>query len=209
MVLLVAAALMLSTPEAGAPKAHGQEAAILSAFKAYQAALLKKDGPRCATLVDRATIDYYQRMRDLAVKGSAADVRKLGLMDKLVVVRMRHQVPIAQLKPMDGAGALAYAVVQGWIGDKVAGAEFGAIEVDGATASGAFMVDGHPTPTRMQLHREKGAWRISLVSVFPASNFLFGKMQRESGLSEDDFVIATVGKLAGKPVPDTIWNPPR
>jgi hypothetical protein len=31
----------------------------------------------------------------------------------------------------------------------------------------------------------------------------------ESGLSEDDFVRVTVAELAGKPVPPTIWNPPK
>src|SRR5262245_51308076 len=190
MVLLVAAALLLSPPDAGAGVAPVEDA-VLSTFKAYQAALLKKDGARCVALVDGATIDYYQRMRDLAVMGRASDIKKLSLMDKVVVIRMRHQMPLAQLKRMDGAGALAYGLAEGWTASKVAHAVPGAIEINGDTASGAFLVDGRPTSTRMGLRHERGAWRISLLSVFHASNFLFSKMQKESGLSEDDFVIAT------------------
>src|SRR6478672_3779017 len=98
MIILLAAALALSTPDAGT--AHADEAAVLSAFKAYQTALLNKDGTRCVTLVDSGTIKYYQRMRDLAVSGRAAEVKKLDLMDKVVVVRMRHEVSLAALKKM-------------------------------------------------------------------------------------------------------------
>jgi hypothetical protein len=211
MILLVAAALALGSPDGGAvPKATSPErAAIQSAFKAYQAALLEKNGGRCAALVDSATITYYQRMRDLAVTGRAAEIRKLGLLDKVMIVRVRHQVPLAELKGMDGRGMFAYAVSQGWIGDKVAKAQIGAIDVNGDLASGAFMVDGQPTPTRIGLRFERGAWRIDVLSLFPAATFLFRQRQKESGMSEDYFVLAAVGALVGKPVPPTIWDPPK
>jgi hypothetical protein len=61
----------------------------------------------------------------------------------------------------------------------------------------------------MGLRNERGTWRINLLSVFPASNVLFKKLQRESGKPEDEFVLSVVGSLAGTPVPDTIWNPPK
>jgi len=207
--MLVAAALALTpSPDAGARAPNAEAtAAVLSAFKAYQAALLRKDGPACARLVDSATLAYYQRMRDLALTGGAAEIKKLPMLDKVMIVRMRHQVPVAEIKQMDGGRMLGYGVSQGWIGDKGAQAVFGDIDVNGDVASGAFMIDGKPTSTRMGLRNERGAWRINLLSVFPASNFLFKKLQKESGKPEDDFVLSLVGTLAGTPVPDTIWNP--
>jgi len=50
--MLVAAALALTpSPDAGARAPNAEAtAAVLSAFKAYQAALLRKDGPACARL---------------------------------------------------------------------------------------------------------------------------------------------------------------
>ena len=148
-------------------------------------------------------------MRDLAVTGRAAEIKKLGVMDKMMIVRVRHQVPFAELKGMDGRAMFAYAVTQGWIGDKVAKAQIGAIDVNGDLASGAFMVDGQPTPTRIGLRFERSAWRINVLSLFPAANVLFQRSQKESGMSEDYFVRAAVGAVAGKPVPPTIWDPPR
>jgi hypothetical protein len=203
------AALALAS-SAAAARAGGDDAkAVKSTFKAYQNALLKKDGPGAAAVVDRGTIAYYQRVRDLAVSGKPDEVKKLPILDKLMVVRMRHQVPLAQLKAMDGKAALAFGVSQGWVGDNVAKVEAGPVEVTGDRATVTFMVGGKPTPVKLALQREGGAWRIDLVSLFALSSGAFKNRQAESGKSEDDFVLELVGQLAAKPVPATIWNPPR
>jgi hypothetical protein len=204
LLAVAAAGLAIGAPAA----AHADDAAaVKSAFKAYQQALLKKDGARAAAVVDRGTIDYYQRVRDLAVGGKAADVKKLPLLDKLMVVRMRHQVPPAQLKAMDGKAALAFGVDQGWIGDNVAKVTAGPVDITDNRASLTFVVGGKPTPVKLGLVREAGAWRIDLVSLFQLSGAAFKQRQQESGKSEDDFVVGLVEELSGKPVPAKIWNP--
>jgi len=211
MPLLIAAALgvALVSVDTGATAGADDAAAVKAAFKTYQAALLKKDGARAAAGVDRGTIDYFQRMRDLAVAGKASELQKAPIMDKLMVVRIRHQVPAAEVKRMNGAGLFAYGVVQGWIGKEVANVEVGAIEVKGDRASAALMVGNKVSPTRMGLRREAGAWRVDLTSVFATANTGFKKAQEESGMSEDNFIFKIVETLSGEPVPPTIWNPPK
>ena len=200
-------ALAIAVPR---PAAAGDDAAAAKAtFEAYQTALLKKDGPGAAALVDRGTVDYYQRMRDLAVAGPAAQVKRLALLDKLMLLRMRHQIPLAKLKAMDGKAALAFGVTQGWIGSDVAKVEAGPVEIAGERATIVFVVDGKPTPVKLGLWRENGGWRVDLISLFRISGAAFRQRQQESGKSEDEFVRALVGQLAGKPARATIWNPPK
>jgi hypothetical protein len=207
-IAAVVVALAIALPAAAAP-AGDDAKAVKSTFKAYQTALVKRDGAGAAAVVDRGTIAYYQRVRDLAVAGKADEVKKLPLLDKLMVVRMRHQVPLAQLKAMDGKAAFAFGVSQGWVGDNVAKVGAGPVEIKGDRASLTFMVGGEPTPAKLGFQREGNAWRVDLVSLFQLSGAGFKKHQEESEKSEDDFILELIGQLAGKPVPATIWNPPR
>jgi hypothetical protein len=213
LALNVAAALALAIAATPAARAgddvEAVKSAVRSTFKAYQQALLKRDGPAAAAVVDRGTIDYYQRMRDLAVGGKAEVVKKLALLDKLMVIRMRHQIPLARLKAMDGKAALAHAVTQGWVGDDVAKVEAGEVEITGERATVAFVVEGKPTPIKLGLWREPAGWRVDLVSLFRLGGAVFRQQQEASGKSEDDFVLTLVRRLSGKRVPATIWNPPR
>ena len=200
---------LLATAVPSLTAAVDEQGAVKATFKAYQTALVERDGAGAAAIVDRGTIDYYQRMRDLAVSGKAEQVKRLALLDKLMVVRMRHQIPLTKLKAMDGKAALAFGVTQGWIGSDVAKVEAGPVEVDGARASVAFVVDGKPTPLKLGMWRENGVWRVDLISLFRISGAAFRQRQQESGKSEDDFVRMLVGQLAGKPVRATIFNPPK
>ena len=208
MAIAASAAVMLV---AAAPARAASDAAQIKAtFKAYKRSLLKKDGAACAAVVDSGTIDYYQRMRDLAVSGAAAEVKKLSLLDKLMVGRMRLQIPVAELKAMDGRGALAHGVAQGWIGkDGAAVAELGAIDVDGDQASASFVIEGKKTPIKISLRREKGAWRVDLRSLFKMAEGAFSMMQKDSGKNADDFIVELLEQVSGGPVPPTIWDPPR
>jgi hypothetical protein len=208
-LLAVAAAAAPPAAAAAAAAAVDDDAAAVRSVEAYQAALVKRDGPAAAALVDRGTVDYYQRMRDLAVSGPAHMIKPLGLLDKLMVIRMRHQIPLAKLKVMDGRTALAFAVTQGWVGDDVAKVEAGAVAITGARASVSFVVGGQPTPIKLGLWRENTGWRIDLVSLFRMSEAVFRQQQQTSGKSEDDFVLMLVRRLSHKPVRATIWNPPR
>jgi len=201
-------ALAVASPIAAAP-AGGDVKAVKATFKTYQSALLKRNGAGAAAVMNRGTITYYQRMRDLAVAGKPDEVKKLPLLDKLMVLRMRHQIPLAQLQAMDGKAAFGHGVSQGWVGDSVAKVGAGPVEITGDRASLTFMVGGKPTPAKLALDREDGAWRIDLVSLFELSGAGFKNLHAESGKSEDEFILELVQQVSGKPVPATIWNPPR
>jgi hypothetical protein len=203
-------ALVLTALALTRPLRAGDAEDVRAAFDVYRAALLKNDGDACAAVVDRGTIAYYQRMRNLAVRGTSLQVRKLPIMDKLIVLRMRHQVPLARLEAMDGRAALAHGVTEGWIGkESVGNASLGAVEVRGTRAAAVFVVEGKPTPFKIRARREPGGWRIDLRSLFEPAEAAFASLREASGRPEDDFIVDLVERLSNKPVPATIWDPPR
>jgi len=212
MTLLLVAALGLSVaaPDAGARAADRDgEAAVAAAFKAYQAALLAKNGPRAAATLARPTVAYYQRMRDLAMSGKAADIKKLTIGDKLTILRLRVEFSAPELKRLDGAGVIAYSVQHGWVGDEVARVGVGAVVIDGERATIAALADGKPSADRFPMVRENGAWRLDLVPLMAGANAYFKKAAAESGMSEDDFVLMILERMSDRPVSPAIWNPPK
>lgn len=206
MIALVAAVLALAAPDAGA---SADAAAVTAAFKSYQSALLHKDGRAGAQVLARPTVEYFQRMRDLALAGKAPEVKKLTIGDKLTILRLRLEFSAAQLKPLDGRGVLEYSVSHGWVGEEVGRIGVGAVEISGDRATIAALADGKPTSERFILLREGGAWRLDLVPLFAGANAYFKKARAESGMAEDAFVMTIVEQMAGRPVPGTIWNPPK
>jgi hypothetical protein len=182
---------------------------VRAVFQSYKRLLLAMDGEKCATVVDRATRDYYQRMRDLALKGSAAKVQALPIIDKLMVVRIRHEVPLALIKKMDGPKLFAYGVQRGWVSrDSVTNGDIGQVEAAGPDfATAVFTVQGKPTPLKIEFRKEDGAWRVGLLSLFRPGEIALRQLQSKSGMSEDEFVLDLVGKLAEKPPTAKVWEP--
>jgi len=81
--------------------------------------------------------------------------------------------------------------------------------IDGEHATIAGLADGKPSADRLTMVRESGAWRLDLVPLMVGANAYFKKAAADSGMSEDDFVLMIVERMADRPVPQTIWNPPK
>jgi len=104
---------------------------------------------------------------------------------------------------------LADSVSRGWVGEGIDRIGIGPVAIAGDHASIVELTDGKVTSERFSLQRENGVWRLDLVPLMTGANAAFKKLAAESGMSEDSFVFAIVEKMVGRPVPVTIWNPPR
>jgi hypothetical protein len=205
--LLLGAALltasMLAPPRADTPA---------GAFERYREALLAKDGKAAAAVLDAESIAYYTRMRTLALDGAPAEVKKLPIIDRLSVLRVRHEVGRARLEPMDGAALLAYAVERGWISEtSVRQLSLGKVVVRGDSASAEIKVGDKVAPPQYvwRFRREGGAWKFNLVTLLELGEAAVRETVRQSGGTEDEFVFAVLEKLSGKALTDEIWTPLR
>lgn len=83
-----------------AQRSEPEEGLIRRAFLMYKEAILQQQGPSALSLVNRATVQYYARMRTLALEGQEKEVRQLTPMNKIMVLSLRHRVPIGDLRAM-------------------------------------------------------------------------------------------------------------
>jgi hypothetical protein len=183
--------------------------AIRKTFESYKAALLAKNGQKAEPLVDRGTIDSYGELRRLALEGDAATVKKQPMIDRLIIVRMRHQVGAGKLRKLDAAGAFRLGIDSGWVGDEsVKQQSLGKITVNGDTARAPLLVGGRKTPFQHAFHKEDGTWKLDVAAMTRSTRGAFEKLAKDSGMTENDFIVYLVSTVSGKDVPASIWDKP-
>ena len=142
------------------------------------------------------------------MKAPEEKVRELPIVDKLMVIMIRHRIPADQVKQMDATKLFVHAVEQGWVGKQsVQRISLGNISVDGDTASGVHEFRGAGTDVSWKFYKEQGEWKINLTDNMPGINKAFGTLVEQSGQSEDEFIKSILKATSGKTVSDDVWKP--
>lgn len=190
-------------------ESDAQESALVRAcFDGYKEAILDQDGDRAVGMVDETTLKYYGRMRELALHGKHEDVRDLSTTNKLMVLMLRHLIPLDALTEMTSESLFVYAVGNGWIGRaSVISNEVGDIGVGGTSATGVHVFQGQETPFKWIFRKEEGGWKINLTSMMVMGDQALKMAVRKSGLPENDFLFSVLESVSGRRVQDTVWQP--
>jgi hypothetical protein len=200
------ASVRLESPSADEPARERR--AVREAFYAYKHAAILAAGRSAARLASRGTLDYYGRMRALALEAKEAETRKLPLAEKLMVLSLRHRIGGPTLAGMTAEAVFAHAVSKRWIDeDTVATGEVGSVDVEGRVARAAYFQAGQSMPYRFGFSKEEDGWKLDFVPLLTGSAEQLAPVIRASGQTEDAFVIALLEKGTGKAVPASIWGP--
>ncbi|MEQ8357290.1 MAG: hypothetical protein RH942_17275 [Kiloniellaceae bacterium] len=202
---LFAALLALPVSAAAAPLDEVKES-----FSAYKSAILTSDGAAAKRLVTQESKDYFRGLADHALTLDRAGLQKIHLSDRLYAMLLRHNLDRARLENMTGGDVVAYAVEQGWIGREGAEQlELGAYKLDGDSASGTILQpDGQESTFKMEFTKVGGRWLLELDELMMLTRIAFEYSAKQTGLSDDDFVLLMLEYGSGrKPEPD-IWSPP-
>lgn len=200
---LVLAAALAALPATARAAPDGE---IRAAFDRYRTAILRGDGIHAAAELDDNSVRYYDQLRSAAL--SAPDIHGLPLLDKLLVVRIRHELPPDLLSSMDGRALLAYVIGKRWIdAAQVARGSLGKIAVRGARADAQVAVGGKPLPAALAFRREKTGWRLDLTAQNEASGRALEALRTRAKLSSDELVTKMVEEASGRPVPVAVWRP--
>ena len=159
-------AAMLAAVVSAVPAYADDADDIRAAFDRYRQAALTHDGAAAAGLVTPGSLDHYQRLRDLALRGPRSEVEALPMADRLLVFRMRHEFTAVELQPMSGADLIRTSIEEAWSAPKVLvplTITSVAVVADAAVATPTRA--GDPVPIRLLFRPSAGGWQLDLVEL--------------------------------------------
>jgi hypothetical protein len=192
-----------------AQRPQSDEEQIRQTFLTYKEAILQQHGQSAVLLVNNATLQYYARMKNLALEGQEKEVRLLTPMNKIMVLSLRHRIPVDDLRAMTPEVVFVHAVNQGWIGkNSVLDSDIGRVQVFGKDASADYLKGGKQTSLKYRFTKEGEKWKIDLTALMPAADQAMSMLIEKEKLDEDKFIISLIETVSGKKVSPLIWRPP-
>jgi hypothetical protein len=105
---------------------------------------------------------------------------------------------------------VVFAVESGMVGKQsVMHNAIGKVEVNGTIALGEFIARGQKTPFHYTFHKEQGAWKMDITSLFPVSRMAFAQLLKDSGEAEDAFLLGLLAAVSGRVPGAEVWQPVR
>jgi len=186
--------------------AAAPDADIRASFERYKKAALAGEGAAAAQELDSNTVHYYADLRTAAL--SAPDIHGMPPTDKLIIVRMRHELSPDQLAAFDGRSVLGYIIGKRWINSaQIGSGEIGKVTVTGSRADAELLMNGKPTAEPLVYRKEKAGWRLDLTAKSEMMKKSFAALVERMKLPEDEVILKMVKDATGRPVPVTVWEP--
>lgn len=185
-----------------------EEELVRSSFDKYKSAILNDKGDEAVNYVDSRTIKYYTQILELVKTADSSEINKLSVLDKLMVLSIRHRISKRNILSFDGRALLVYAIKTGMVGkNSVLTNSIGEVVIDGTFAKGQFLTNGVKTPFYFHFYKEEGEWKMDLTSLFQISATAFKKIVDESGKTENDYLIYLLEMMTSKKPGPEIWLP--
>lgn len=185
-----------------------EELKVKKTFDAYKSAILNDKGEEAVEQVDTKTITYYGNILEKVKTADSLQIDKLSLMDKLIVLVIRHRIPKEEIMTTNGKQLLVTAIKMGMVGkSSVINNEVGVVKVNGNFASGELLVRGQKTPLAFEFHKESGAWKLDLTALFPAGEAAFHQMVKQSGEPENEYLLSLIELTTSKEPEAEVWVP--
>lgn len=182
---------------------------IVKRFDEYKTALRSDRGAEAAALLSRSTVDYYEKVRDLALYATREELKSHSHVDVMQAMVLRSRIPAAELKLMDGRALLVRAIDNAWVGkENFEPFSVAEVRVDGDKAVAEMAPAGGTTTTPLDFVREDGEWLIDLVGLLQRTNEMFDMLIQSQQLDREAFVLNVLASLDGKVVDAAVWNPP-
>ena len=182
---------------------------ITSAFNNYKKAILKQDSKLALAQLDKNSFDYYDQVLNIALRANQQQLDELEILDKLMVLSVKHRVPKEQLIKMNGRELLIYALDNGLIGkNTVEKAELGDIDIKGEIAYGQYIISEQKTPLYFGFTYDQSQWRLDITSIFEPAGYGIRKLVEMQNKDENEVIIMMIESTTpGQKVSQEIWKP--
>ncbi|HEY5971622.1 MAG TPA: hypothetical protein VIT22_06545 [Pseudoxanthomonas sp.] len=160
--------------------------------------------PDSVAMLARSSLAHYAFLRDSALYGSAEQLRRLPIPDRVLVYSLRATQGEAELKALDGAGVARLCTVEGWCGiaERNDGEALpGLTHVTLIGTDGAIGELAPPTGTQFvfgpEFVREDGEWKVMPESMTADESSGIDLQVKRSGMAENDMLQLLLGRFLG------------
>jgi hypothetical protein len=190
------------------PAQAGDAKAVHIAFAQFSKVLIAGDGPKVVEALDRASLAYYARVRDLSLNAKAAEVKALSLIDELMVLRLRHDVGFEGLSKVDGHGLVVMAVEKGWINRaSIQTIVLGEVTIEKDKAEAVAMTGDALTSLRLHFSREDGKWKFNIVHLTKVGEKGLKELLNKTGQPRHAFLLSIIEQVSGRAPAENIFDP--
>lgn len=199
--------------ELGAPKTTEKQkyavlASVRECFDQYRTALLHDKGKLALRLVSESTIEYYGRVRDLALYGRAKELRDQSLMTQLVVLLLRHRLDADQLAAMTPADLFVATVDQGMTGKSdMSALRVKRIKMERPDIAFAEIAVGASAGMYIRFVKEKNKWRLDVLSLLQIAEVANQAWREQQGFEDAQYLAMAIETLTHKKLTKKSWEP--
>lgn len=182
---------------------------VRQSLNRYLDAVSNNLGAESIKYIDSATINYYNSMLPVIIGADSITVEHLRFDQKLLVLMVRHTLPLSKVSQMTGATLFEYLVQTGQCEGK--GLEkyyFDVTLTDKSKARVQLIDSNNHAGIFIVLNKEYNVWKINLPSITTQiSKKVWKDLIKETGMTERELILAAL-KLSDDKEPDnSIWHP--
>lgn len=184
------------------------EKEVVAVFERYRGAAMACKGADAVECVDSHTMEYFQKMLDLARTGSAAEVHRQTYINRMMILMCRAQYKPEELKNMTGRMLFISGIDRGQTSKQaMLKMSVGRVRIEGDVAVMAMRSEGKETSVSMEFRREGGQWRLDFTGLLKLVDMAMKTVAQDQDMDEDDLLMSVLETTLGHKPGEEIWEP--
>ncbi len=181
--------------------------AIQEVFNNYKAAIMADQETKAIEYMDTRTLDYYKNILHLVIYADSLTLDAQPLLDKFTVLNIRHIATKKQILAFDDKSIIAFTIKNGMMGkNTLENFTLGKITVKDKTAKAQLIENGKKSEKFYNFYSDGTQWKIDYTSIFPAEEKETADLIKNSGKTDNEFMIGILEIMSEKKVSPNIWK---
>ncbi len=181
--------------------------AIQEVFNNYKAAIMADQETKAIEYMDTRTLDYYKNILHLVIYADSVTLDAQPLLDKFTVLNIRHIATKKQILAFDDKSIIAFTIKNGMMGkNTLENFTLGKITVKDKTAKAQLIENGKKSEKFYNFYLDGTEWKIDYTSIFPAEEKETADLIKNSGKTDNEFMIGILEIMSEKKVSPNIWK---
>jgi len=187
--------------------AAADEREIKELFERYWTSLAMKKGEEAAACVDRKTLDWFEQVRQDALKLSREDLQKKDLQRRLIILQYRHEFDRDTLARSTARELYARGIAKGWL-EKFAKNKVTLSYVGSNGQSAHAMISTAPDLPAFFFEKDPEGWRVNETRYHDSVRQKLQAAHAASGVNESEFIKNVLIEISGRAADDRIFDGP-